>query len=64
MLRIEVQGGPTLQDEKKPAFQWTDRHSPYATDNPRAKAEDELLSLRPTSVVLNLSVTALIAAIA
>jgi hypothetical protein len=61
------QGGPTLaakpqtdspEEEKPPApraFAWTDRHSPYAIDNPRAVAEDELLSLRKNAFVLNLS---------
>lgn len=39
----------------KPSFKWTDRHSPYALDNPRAMAEDELLSLRHNTFVLNLS---------
>ncbi|KAL8276236.1 hypothetical protein RQP46_011353 [Phenoliferia psychrophenolica] len=49
-------GGPTLRvKEKNPYFEWTDRHSPFATDNPRAIAEEELLDLRSDSFVLNLS---------
>lgn len=36
-------------------FSWTTRYSPYATSNPRAAAEDELLSLSPNAVVLNLA---------
>ncbi|SGZ00262.1 BQ5605_C034g11335 [Microbotryum silenes-dioicae] len=62
-------GGPTLAaasqtsgslneksavDSKGQKFEWTTRHSEYATDNPRAIAEDELLSLRADAFVLNL----------
>ncbi|SCV69985.1 BQ2448_1379 [Microbotryum intermedium] len=62
-------GGPTLaaaslsQDSsngrrdansKGKMFEWTTRHSEYATDNPRAIAEDELLSIRADAFVLNL----------
>ncbi|ORY60402.1 hypothetical protein BCR35DRAFT_347006 [Leucosporidium creatinivorum] len=59
-------GGPTLaakaaeaieqqeKDSVKPKLKWMDRHSSYSLDNPRAIAEDELLSLRKDSFVLNL----------
>ena len=36
-------------------FHWITRHSPYVTANPRAAAEDELLSLSREAVVLNLA---------
>ncbi|BGP34944.1 hypothetical protein JCM10296v2_006768 [Rhodotorula toruloides] len=56
-------GGPTLASlrasspssaEKPPPFQWTTRHSPYDRTNPRAIAEDELLSQHSDTIVLNL----------
>ncbi|BGO95093.1 hypothetical protein NBRC10512_006376 [Rhodotorula toruloides] len=56
-------GGPTLASlrasspsstAKPPPFQWTTRHSPYDRTNPRAIAEDELLSQHADTIVLNL----------
>ncbi|BGP27238.1 hypothetical protein Rt10032_c12g4739 [Rhodotorula toruloides] len=56
-------GGPTLASlrasspsasAKPPPFQWTTRHSPYDRTNPRALAEDELLSQHSDTIVLNL----------
>lgn len=66
--RHRRQNGPTLIGQRQahlasnpstkftPArFSWTTRHSPYATSNPRAAAEDELLSASPEAVILNLA---------
>lgn len=63
-----LQNGPTLIAQRQShlssnpdakftpsPFHWTTRHSPYATSNPRAAAEDELLSLSNEAVVLNLA---------
>ncbi|GAA5942096.1 uncharacterized protein JCM15063_002003 [Sporobolomyces koalae] len=36
-------------------FKWIDRHSPYDVTNPRAIAEDELLSVHSNTFVLNLA---------
>lgn len=48
-------GGGDPPSYSSSSFTWTDRHSRYDSENPRAIAEDELLSLASNTFVLNLA---------